>query len=698
MSLSRDERRRLADLLMQGEDLPRDYEYVLFPPERRECELVYGDKERREDIIANVMAVPLQEASVFGDANSAWSNRLIFGDNLQSMKTLLEQKRAGHLTNADGTPGVRLIYIDPPFATKKEFRGKKDQVAYQDKLQGAQFIEFMRKRFIFLHELLSDDGSIFVHLDTKKSHYLKVVLDEIFGESNFRNEIIWKRQSAHNDSTKCGAIHDTILFYCKSNRWVWNEVLTKPSPDYIEQFFDEVEVETNRRYARGDLSAGGLTGGGYTYEFMGVTHTWRCPKPTMEQYHSDGRLHWPKKGVPRLKRYLDEFEGVSLQDIWNDLRVIHNRSPERVDYPTQKPEALVERIIRSSSRPGDIVLDAFAGSGTTTAVAEKLGRRWIGIDVGKLAIYTIQKRMLNLKKEIGQKGKRLHAKPFTVYNAGLYDFSRLRNLPWQDWRFFALKLFEAQDEPHTIGGMAMDGKRKGHSVLVFNHFENPVTEDTIPIDPGMVEDIHNRIGDKIDDRLYIVAPKGCFGWQQDYLQFGDVRYYALRIPYLVIQGLHLRGFTDLRQPNNEMAVNDLIETYGFDFIEPPVVGLRCGCGTQEGELIDHAYLEITSFETRGDATEANCGIENLSMLMLDFNYDTKPNQPVFDFDVAFYADELKHSNWKAWFPLEALGAQAMAVFIDVHGNESRVLIPRAEFSIPSDDNTTAGGAEVATTN
>jgi len=216
----------------------------------------------------------------------------------------------------------------------------------------------LRKRLIFLRELLADDGSLFLHLDTKKSHYIKVILDEVFGEANFRNEIIWKRQSAHSDSNKCGAIHDTIFFYTKSSNWVWNEILASASSDYVEQFFDQIESETGRRYARRDLTAGGLSGGGYDYEFKGIRRIWRAPKSTMEKYEAEGRLHWSKSetGVPRLKRFLDEFEGVAIQDIWGDIRVIHNRSQERVGYPTQKPEMLLERIIEASSNQGDLIL------------------------------------------------------------------------------------------------------------------------------------------------------------------------------------------------------------------------------------------------------------------------------------------------------------------------------------------------------
>lgn len=270
------------------------------------------------------------------------------------MKTLLEMKQAGKLLNADGTSGVKLIYIDPPFATKREFRGSQEQKAYQDKIAGAEFIEFLRRRIVLLRELLTPNGALYIHLDTKKSHYIKIILDELFGEANFRNEIIWSDECP--TMTLCGSIHDTLLFYTRSQEWTWNRVpraefkimsicfLTKlnqepiggmPEVIYLLVVFPVVGMSTN---------------------FAGVKRVWRAPKSTLERYEAEGKLHWPKTGVPRLKRYLDEFEGVPLQDIWADLRVIYNQSSERIDYPTQKPESLAERIILSSSNPGDIVL------------------------------------------------------------------------------------------------------------------------------------------------------------------------------------------------------------------------------------------------------------------------------------------------------------------------------------------------------
>ena len=184
-----EQNKELIRQLEKGEAISPEWARILFPPEKREYELVYHGKDREEDIIADTLAVPLQPVRTFGRNGVDWHNMLIFGDNLQAMKTLLEMKKAGALRNADGTPGVRLVYIDPPFATKKEFCGSEDQKAYQDKLVGAKYVEFLRKRFVLLRELMADDGLLYVHLDWKKSHYARVILDEVFGDRRFRNEI-----------------------------------------------------------------------------------------------------------------------------------------------------------------------------------------------------------------------------------------------------------------------------------------------------------------------------------------------------------------------------------------------------------------------------------------------------------------------------------------------------------------------------
>lgn len=678
MSLSPEQRQRLVELLQAGEELDPEWARILFPPEKREYELVYHGKVREEDIVADTLAVPLQAVRTFGKNGKDWNNMLVFGDNLQAMKTLLEMKKEGKLCNADGSHGVRLVYIDPPFATQQDYKGTEDQKAYQDKIAGAQFVEFLRKRFVFLKSLLTDDGSIYVHLDTKKSHYMKTILDELFDESRFKNEIIWKRSSAHSDSTTYANLHDTLLFYQRQPNSLFNPLYQPYSNDYIEERYRHKDTD-GRRFLDRDLSSTGLKGGGYFYKWKGLEQQWRCPLETMKRYEKEARLYYTKNGVARYKQYLDEMPGVALQDIWLDINAVNSQAKERLDYPTQKPESLLARIIKSASNEGDIILDAFAGSGTTCAVAEKLGRRWVGIDCGKLAVYTIQKRMLNLCCEIGNKGRKLNPKPFTLYNAGLYDFSTLRELSWDEWRFFALQLFQCRDEAHKIGGIQFDGYRQGASVMVFNHMDARhrgarIAEDTI-------QDIHGAVGSRVGSKVFVVAPALSFDFQQDYIDFDKVRYYALRIPYSIIHELHRCEFAALKQPSDEMAVNDTVEAVGFDFIRTPELKYTTGCQKPRGELLEYAVIKIGTFKSDAVVREPfkkRGNLETLSMVMLDFDYDE--DTKVFNLDAVYYADALEKDGWKMRFRKDQLGKKMMAVFLDIYGNEARVLIDAAEFT------------------
>jgi hypothetical protein len=323
------------------------------------------------------------------------------------------------------------------------------------------------------------------------------------------------------------------------------------------------------------------------------------------------------------------------------------------------------------------ILDAFAGSGTTCAVAEKLDRRWIAIDRGKLAIYTIQKRMLSLREKIGNKGNLLQYKPFVFYNAGLYDFSTLKQLPWKDWRFFAMQLFGCRDEPHSIRGFPLDGKYRGASVKVFNHLENPGKR----IDEDTIRSIHAAIGDRIGRKFHIIAPRGVFDFQQDYIDLDGVRYYAMRIPYSFINELHYREFTALHQPQDENALNDFIDAVGFDFIRPPKAGWTVGIKKSKNELGDKAFLKLKTFKSyaRLRGNDVSGGMNTFSMLMIDFDYDGN----VFDFDRVFYAHQLEEDDWEALFPFANVGEQMMVVFIDIYGNEAREIITRSQFGIPT---------------
>jgi len=271
----------------------------------------------------------------------------------------------------------------------RSFLGENDLMAY---------LVMMANRLIEMHRVLKPTGSLYLHCDPTASHYLKLVLDGVFGKENFRTEISWKRSSAHNDGKQgrrqCGNIRDLVLFYTKSDSWTWNCLYTPYDQAYIETFYRHVEPASGRRYQLSDLTAA-KPGGDTLYPWKGVRpykgRYWAYSKAKMEEFESTGRLIYTKSGMPRYKRYLDEMPGVPLQNDWNDIQPANGK--ESLGYQTQKPLALLERIIQASSNEGDVVLDPFCGCGTAVHAAHKLKRRWIGIDITHLAISLIERRL-----------------------------------------------------------------------------------------------------------------------------------------------------------------------------------------------------------------------------------------------------------------------------------------------------------------
>ena len=335
-------------------------------------------------------------------ANKTFSNTLYTNDNL-------------YVLSGMNSETVDLIYLDPPFNSKRLYSapiGSKAAGAsfkdiwtwkdvdeyYLDTLAdkfpalakyiatvGAihskpmmAYLTYMAQRIVEMHRILKDTGSLYLHCDTTASHYLKNLLDSIFGKNNFRNEIIWKRTTAHSDSGKFGMNADCILYYTKSNKCTFNPQFQEYRDEYKKRFRKD---ENGRMFIDDNLSAKGLSGGGYRYKFKGVLNLWRCPKETMQQYEKDNKLYFTNKGGIRLKRYLDELQGLPCQTIWTDINPINSQSKERTGYPTQKPLALLKRIIEASSNVGDVVLDPFCGCATTCVAAQQLDRKWIGIDL-----------------------------------------------------------------------------------------------------------------------------------------------------------------------------------------------------------------------------------------------------------------------------------------------------------------------------
>lgn len=380
---------------------------------------------------------PAQEKEVYGDKSSKTFNKLFWGDNLQVHSHLLKEYRGK----------VDLIYIDPPFDSKAEYvkrvklRGIQlegqpqsllEEKQYSDIWENDEYLQFMYERVIILRELLSDAGSIYLHCDPTRGHYLKMIMDEVFGSENFINQIIWKRTFSHGDigqgAKHFGRLHDMILLYSKTSKYNMNTLFTEYTEKYKSDFYKYTDARGRKYRLVSLLGPGGAAKGNPYYEFMGISRYWVHSKVKMEQLLKEGKIVQLKPGtVPQKKRYIDESPGVPLQDIWTDISAVQGGSLEQEGYPTQKPEALLERIIKASTNAGDLVLDSFCGSGTTMAVAQRLGRNWIGCDINIGAIQTSTKRIATIiNNQLDGKDKLLKSDrkgtfAFKVYNVNEYD-------------------------------------------------------------------------------------------------------------------------------------------------------------------------------------------------------------------------------------------------------------------------------------
>lgn len=417
-------------------------------------------------------------------------NALYYGDNLTILRRYIRDE------------SVDLIYIDPPFNSNanynilfKEQDGSRaaaqikaftdtwrwDQgaseaydelMAYGGKIAQAMqafrqllgtsdmlaYLTMMAPRLVELHRVLKPCGSFYLHCDPAASHYLKIVLDSIFGPGRFRNEIVWKRSSAHNDtkqgSQHYGRVHDAVLFYTKSDAAIWNPQYAGYDQSYIESHYSLVEPDTGRRYTLSDITGpGGEAKGNPSYEVMGVTRYWRYSRDRMAELIAEGRIVQSRPGaVPRQKRYLDEMPGVALGSVWTDIPPVNSQAAERLGYPTQKPLPLLERIIQTSSNPDDVILDAFCGCGTAVSAAQRLGRRWIGIDITYAAITVIRNRLID---EFGEQVvPRPIGEPETLFEASV-----LANTDRYQFQWWALGLVGARPTVEKKGAdQGIDGR------------------------------------------------------------------------------------------------------------------------------------------------------------------------------------------------------------------------------------------------
>ncbi|MCX5946644.1 MAG: site-specific DNA-methyltransferase [Cyanobacteria bacterium] len=402
-------------------------------------ELTYPNKASREEVLRGQRAGTLIEYR----PNPCEGN-LFYGDNLPILRTLLfDREMRGK---------VDLVYIDPPFATGSRFESRKQSHAYSDNLRGAEFLEFLRARLILIHELLSGFGSLYLHLDSRMICEAKIILDEVFGADNFRAVITRRKSNPKNYTSKSyGNIADYILFYSKTSSYIWNRQATELTEDHLKEY--RYVDEKGRRHMRVPLHAPGIRNGETGGEWKGMMPPpgkhWQYKPSTLDQLDADGHIHWSSSGNPRKKVYLDEHEGVSVQDIWMDFKDAHNQNIKITGYPTEKNPQLLERIVKASSNEGSLVMDCFAGSGTTLDVAGKLGRRWIGVDESYEAIATICQRFTKGTAKMGS--FRDLAQPEVQESLLFEDEPRVFGLSIVDNLLEALKQQAHQADGHQPG-------------------------------------------------------------------------------------------------------------------------------------------------------------------------------------------------------------------------------------------------------
>lgn len=690
--------------LKQGLPIPQEYMHELFPINHKEYELAYAGKMRIEDILSDtdeISNVPLQVERSFNTFDNEilnheekWDNLLIFGDNLQILKTFFYNKDPLIANKVKGK--VKLIYIDPPFATEQEFNSTQGQKAYVDKVKGAEFVEFLRRRLVLLKEMMAPDGFICIHLDYRKKHYIKVVMDEIFTESNFKNEIVVNRVKKNiRERVKVKKLNeefDTILVYSRSE----DSLLLPPT---------RIEFKSDRWHS---FDAPGFRNG-MDYEIFGfrpsaTTHwQWESKKAFeavknyenwMEYFSHEETLgeYWnrtgqkmkfirPNSNTGKPEYFIPETAETLCNNLWNDLSAYSFTS----GYPTEKNEMLLKRIIEMTTNPGDLVMDCFAGSGTALTASEKLGRRWVGCDIGKLSIYTIQRRMLQIDKSkdlLNPKKKyKKQANTFTVVTAGLYDLGKVFSLTEDKYKSFVKNLFDIEDITNTqINGVKIDGQKRGYFVKIYPYWDEQLRN--ADVDEAYIENLHKNIGNRIKDRFYIVAPANNVAFVNDYYEIDKIRYYFLKIPYQVIHELHNMNFKKLRQPQSSKQINDLEEAVGFHFIRQPEVRSKV---VKQG---DKMFIELSKFMSDYNLDESGNEINNfesLSMVLIDSSYSEKfimtnyyfandllsgaKNKKAKNNDESVNVREELKDIKRILIPIKPTGEKIMIIYIDIYGNE-----------------------------
>ncbi len=681
----------IINCLKNGESIPSEYKYSLFPTVQKEYELVYSGKIRKEDVLSDtdeIANVPLQiEKTYNGTEHTSlndWKNLLIFGDNLQVLKTIYYDRDPIIANKIKGK--IKLVYIDPPFGTGDEYDGNKGQSAYSAKRKGADFVEFLRRRLILLREVMADDGVIFVRLDYHFGHYIKVIMDEVFGKNNFRNEIVinrFKRQLRNLNQFNHAT--DVLYFYSKSENYNFNEITRSRICSFCGA---EKDPEWRGMHSPGLRQPPERSILGKTYYPPKGRH-WSYTQEKIDALLDEGRVRIDENTsytnifgdkVYECPEYYQTDE-IPVDSNWTDLKGYVFAS----SYPTENPEELLKRVIECCTQEGDLVMDCFAGSGTTLAVAEKLDRRWIGCDIGKLSMYTIQRRLLQIanSKDINNPKRKykFDARAFSVITAGLYDLGKVFSLSEDKYKAFVKDLFDIGDlDRKDIKGVSIDGEKRGYFVKIYPYWDEEMRK--ADVDAEYLHDLHRHIGDRIKNRFYIVAPANSVAFVNDYYEIEGIKYYFLKIPYQVIKELHNQNFKKIKQPQSQKQINDLDEAVGFHFIRQPDVETSLEFFDGEPSIILKKFMSDYSIDETGKEIE---NFESLSMVLIDNDFNGNFIMSDFYFSKELISlskkkssilkdidDDIRNELKKSKIiniPIKKPGKKIAVIYIDIYGNE-----------------------------
>jgi DNA modification methylase len=666
MDLNEKDKTKIIELIKAGEKLPKEFIYKLFDDEEDVFLFWNGRKEDVTNVALPFHSIehidePRKEGKKEGDALSmfdtrgrqlqGWTNKLIWGDN----KLILSSLANGAMREEiEKEGGLKLIYIDPPFAVGADFsysiniQGETvvksqsiiEEIAYRDTWgKGiSSYLTMMYERLKLMNNLLSEDGSIYVHVDYRVLSHLKIIMDDIFG--NFKNQISWKRSAiASNVNKQFRNSQDFILFYSKSDKAIFNPQFGEYSDSSKDHYNKKDELGVFRTVP---LMASGKTNDGESGRpWRGIDVSsrgksgmhWLKNQDELERLDKEGKIYWNSKGVPELKYYEEEAKGVYVSDFWSDIDVINSMAKEYQNYITQKPEALLERIIKASSNEGDLIADFFCGSGTTAAVAEKLGRKWITTDLGRFSIHTARKRLIGVQRELQASGKDFRA--FELLNLGKYerqffmdDLTNGKRKAKED--LYVDLILEAYKAKRITGCETLHGTKAGRFVHV-----GPLD---VPVTQSRLLDIFEECKQKLYTQVDVLGFEFEMGLTPQFIQELKEKGVSITLKYIPKDVFDKRAvekgqvkFFDVAYLNTKekikgktitIELTDFVTHYTQDDIEEAQETMRAGTKVQ----IDNGQIWKIEKDKKG-IIHKTLLTENwydwIDYWAIDFNYEDK---------------------------------------------------------------------------